>query len=117
MCHEDNTPSDPKVEESTSNEPKNEKSILNYRNHKIMVNPGKSSSVDELDNYIQQQIIITNEQKQCGICFQSSKNSSHLKEHIENHLEGLAFQCIYCNNSNASRTSLRWHITKRCGKK
>ena len=59
MCHEDNTPSDPKVEESTSNEPKNEKSILNYRNHKIMVNPGKSSSVDELDNYIQQQIIIT----------------------------------------------------------
>ena len=83
---------------------------------KIMVNPGKFSSIEELDNYIKQQIITLNDGKQCAICFFSTRQACHLREHIEGHLEGLTFQCVNCNCPYPSRPTLRWHMRK-CGKK
>jgi len=92
-------------------------SSINVRhvNEKIKVNAGNFSSVDELDNYIKEQIINTNEGKQCRICFYRSKYSHHLKDHIETHLEGLSFSCDICDKSYSSRDSLRKH-NKRCGR-
>ena len=89
---------------------------VRHVNDKIKVNAGNFSSVDELDNYIKEQIINTNEGKQCGICFYRTKFSPNLKGHIETHLEGLSFSCGNCDKSFSSRESLRKHM-KRCERK
>ena len=83
---------------------------------KIMVDLGNFSSIDDLDNHIQQQMIITSDGRQCGICFYNTQKYSNLKEHIETHFEGLKFPCVNCNNPYPSRPSLRYHMRK-CGKK
>ena len=47
--------------------------------------------------------------KQCG---QAAKTSSSIKLHAETHIEGLSFDCSYCEKTFRSRNSLRSHTNK-----
>ena len=46
----------------------------------------------------------------CTMCGFKSLNKSHLKEHVENHIEGLEYPCNYCSKIMRSSYSLRKHI-------
>merc|ERR1712126_437547 len=68
------------------------------------------SSIEELDSRIDQEILRTSDGIwQCGRCPKNSKNKSHIKEHFENHIEGLSFPCKFCEKVFRSRNSLRKH--------
>ena len=90
---------------------------VKHGDEKIKVDAGNFSSVEELDFYIKEQIINTNEGKQCGFCFYRTKRSDHLRDHIETHLEGLSFSCNICDKSYSSRENLRHHKRRTCGRK
>ena len=48
---------------------------------------------------------------QCNECGKISKYITNLKGHIEaNHLQGLKFNCLYCEKVFKSRGSLRNHV-------
>merc|ERR1712243_492125 len=72
-------------------------------------NSGQFGSIEELDSYIQKQIIKTNNGHQCSICGRISKRGSNLKEHIEIHIEGLSFSCDICGNNSGTRKRFRQH--------
>ena len=46
----------------------------------------------------------------CARCEFKSLNKSHLKEHVENHIEGLEYPCNYCSKIMRSSYSFRKHI-------
>ena len=52
---------------------------------------------DEAKNYI------------CSLCGKTSKKISHLKNHIETHMEGLSFSCQFCDKTFRSRNALGLH--------
>ena len=46
----------------------------------------------------------------CTMCGFKSLNRSHLKEHAQNHIEGLEYPCNYCGKIMRSSYSFRKHI-------
>ena len=46
----------------------------------------------------------------CRLCDYSSWKISHIKEHVEVHIEGLAYSCQFCDNTFRSRNILRKHL-------
>ena len=48
----------------------------------------------------------------CLICGHISKVSSHVKQHIETHFEGLSFPCEYCERVLNTRHNLRSHTRR-----
>ena len=52
----------------------------------------------------------------CVACGKETKNSSHMKEHIEVHL-GMSFNCPHCEKAVGSRPALRTHMRKSCRNK
>ena len=49
----------------------------------------------------------------CNLCGkESGKKISHIKNHIETHLEGISFSCSICGKQFRSRNSLNSHKTK-----
>ena len=52
---------------------------------------------DEAKNYI------------CSFCGKTSKKISHMKNHIEIHMEGLSFSCQFCDKTFRSRNALGLH--------
>ena len=71
------------------------------------------SSIEELDSRIDQEIYRGSDGAwQCGRCPKIAKNKGHIKEHFENHIEGLSFPCKFCDKSYRSRVSLRLHDLK-----
>ena len=52
----------------------------------------------------------------CVVCGKETKNSSHMKEHIEVHL-GMSFNCPHCEKAVGSRPALRTHMRKSCRNK
>ena len=40
---------------------------------------------------------------------QITKKKSHIKEHVESHIEGLSFPCQSCGKKCRSRQALRFH--------
>ena len=81
------------------------------------MNADDFSTIEELDSKILQQIVRTTEGNYCGICNYTSKNLSHLKEHIESHFKGLSFACKFCGINFSNRGSLRTHVSRRCKNK
>ena len=45
----------------------------------------------------------------CNHCERTAKKVSHIKEHVETHIEGLSFSCTLCNSTLRSRNTLRNH--------
>ena len=46
----------------------------------------------------------------CKACDYSSRNSIHMKEHVERHIDGLSYSCQICDKKFSSRNSLREHL-------
>ena len=72
------------------------------------INP---ENINEIDEQIEQSIIRNLDGTySCKICGRSSgKKISHMKNHIETHLEGLCFKCPMCEKTFRSRNSLFMH--------
>lgn len=50
----------------------------------------------------------------CKVCHFSSKDRSHLREHVEKHIEGVEYSCNMCGKILRSSKSLRSHYHKGC---
>ena len=48
----------------------------------------------------------------CTVCEYSSRAKTHLKEHVETHIESLRYPCNYCGKVIASKNALRKHILR-----
>ena len=48
----------------------------------------------------------------CTNCGYISKNTSHMKEHVEKHIEGLEYPCNLCNKIFRSYNSIRVHKSR-----
>ena len=48
----------------------------------------------------------------CTVCEYSSRAKTHLKEHVETHIESLQYPCNYCGKVSASTNALRKHILR-----
>ena len=48
----------------------------------------------------------------CTVCQFKSMNRSHLKEHVETHIDGLEYPCNYCGKIMRSSTTFRQHAGK-----
>jgi tRNA U54 and U55 pseudouridine synthase Pus10 len=45
----------------------------------------------------------------CTVCESKSKKKSHLREHVEKHIEGLEYPCYICGKVMRSYLTLRKH--------
>jgi len=52
----------------------------------------------------------------CNECRYGSKSESHVREHVEMHIEGFAHKCPNCNRTFSKRSSFKFHLNK-CQKK
>ena len=66
-------------------------------------------SIEDLDMYIEQQIMKAEYGSKCQICNKSFRFKAHTKEHIEIHIDGLAFDCNMCGRTKRTRRALRTH--------
>ena len=66
-------------------------------------------SIEDLDMYIEQQIMKAEYGSKCKICNKSFRFKAHTKEHIEIHIDGLAFDCNMCGRTKRTRRALRTH--------
>ena len=84
----------------------------------ISMNSKDFQSIEELDNYIEHQIIKTDGGSKCNICYKTSKQRWNIKEHVEMmHIIGLSFECNFCGKKMSSRNTLRTHKSRICNKK
>ena len=84
----------------------------------ISMNSKDFQSIEELDKYIEQQVIKTDGEYKCYICNKTSKVKTNIKEHVEiMHIFGLSFDCSFCGKTFSSRNALRVHKSRVCNKK
>ena len=84
----------------------------------ISMNSKEFQSTEELDKYIEQQIIKTDGGSKCYICNKTSNKRWNIKEHVEmTHIDGLSFECSSCGKTMSSRNTLRMHKSRVCNKK
>ena len=84
----------------------------------VTMNSSDFQSIEELDVYIEQQIIKTDGGYECNICNKTSNRISNIKVHIEMmHIDGLSFECSFCGKTMSSRKNLRMHKSRVCNKK
>ena len=51
----------------------------------------------------------------CNYCpkvVRGVKNKSHMREHVQIHIDGLQFNCTFCDKTYKYRTNLKTHISK-----
>merc|ERR1712243_397167 len=74
---------------------------------------GNFSDIAELDKTIDENIFRDEDGFfRCSKCPKVNKNRTHLREHIEGHIEGLSFPCKNCDKILRTRHSLRTHNSK-----
>ena len=67
------------------------------------------TDMTELDEKIQQLMEKIDGISHCKACDYSSRNRTHVKEHVERHIEGLSYPCQFCDKTFRSRNTLRVH--------
>jgi len=51
----------------------------------------------------------------CKVCSKTAKDKTHMKYHVETHMEGLSYPCINCGKDFRSRNALSCHTSqKKC---
>ena len=81
---------------------------------KVVV-PLPSEDYSDVENAVNQYIEKGDDGKhKCALCgkVQQNGNLTHLKNHIETHLEGLSFPCQLCGKTFRSRNALNIHNTR-----
>ena len=81
---------------------------------KVVV-PLPSEDYSDVENAVNQYIEKNDDGKhKCAFCgkVQQNGNLTHLKNHIETHLEGLSFPCQLCGKACRSRNGLNIHNTR-----
>ena len=77
----------------------------------ISMNSKDFQSIEELDKYIEQQVIKTDGEYKCYICNKTSKVKTNM------HIFELLFDCSFCGKIFSSRNALRKHKSNNCYKK
>merc|ERR1712142_74509 len=49
---------------------------------------------------------------ECLKCPYEKRNGGHVREHVEMHIEGFSFNCIYCDKSFSYKRNIRTHERK-----
>ena len=70
-------------------------------------------SIEDLDMYIEQQIMKTEGGFSCKVCNKVAKRRGNIKEHIEIHIGGLTLDCNICGKTMGTRNALRMHKTQK----
>ena len=93
------------VERQRTRKPLEETSIVSIENYVALA---------ELEEKIAAYIVKNNDRTySCGKCGKNSgKYLTHIKNHIETHMEGLSFPCQSCDKTFRSRNSLSNHTSK-----
>ena len=82
----------------------------------ISFNSSDFPSIEQLDLYIEQQIIRNDAGYMCNICNIKTNGKRDMKEHIEIHIDGLSFDCNICGRIMRTRKNLRIHKIRVCNK-
>ena len=64
----------------------------------------------EVDEKIQQLMETRDGIFHCKACVYSSRQSTHMKEHVERHIDGLSYPCQFCDKTFRYKNSLRKHL-------
>jgi len=115
-----NSPFKSKEFESKLNQTNNLKSetnvktnAYNVKTREIALISGDFSSIEELNQRIEEEIILEGPGLyKCARCLKTYNKRFNLKEHIEVHFEGLSFPCQLCGKDFRSRNNLRRHQAK-----
>ena len=74
---------------------------------------GDFSDITKLEKTIEENVFKDVDGKwKCGKCPRIANHKVHIKEHVETHIEGLAFPCQDCDKTFRTRHSLRAHKNK-----
>ena len=68
------------------------------------------TDMTEVDEKIQQLMEKRDGRHYCKACDYTGSKISHMKEHVEIHIEGLTYPCKFCDKTFRSRKSLRKHL-------
>ena len=49
----------------------------------------------------------------CKLCSKTAKDKTHMKYHVETHMDGLSFPCNTCGKDFRSRNAFSSHISKK----
>ena len=66
------------------------------RSKKIVAVSGHDQA--EVRRKIKEILIKDDDYFKCTVCGRMSKDSSNMRKHVETHIEGLSFECDFCNN-------------------
>ena len=77
----------------------------------LPISSGKEHA--ELDEIINSMLAKVDGVWVCTKCDKTSKHKTHMKSHIEIHIEGMSHPCGFCGKTLRSRTCLQAHITRK----
>ena len=94
-----------------------DRSVKTFSDSQLVVNSvdiEEGSSIDEIDKQINNLLSENSEGIfSCNMCGKvGDKFISHMKNHIETHLDGIIFPCHICGKQLKSRNSLSFHKSK-----
>ena len=68
-----------------------------------------NTSMVEYDVKVAELILKSDKRWTCKECPYSSEYTTHVKEHVERHIEGFSFDCDYCDKTFSMKRNLRAH--------
>ena len=70
-----------------------------------------------LESKFQKLVVEENNSLTCIICAYIAKKPSDMKRHLEKHIDGLSYDCQFCEKTFRSSSSLRVHCHTKHGTK
>ena len=79
----------------------------------VSIDTDDITNIAEVDAKIMEHILKNNDGSySCGMCGKNAGKISHIKNHVETHMEGLSFPCQSCDKTFRSRNALSLHKSK-----